>query len=167
MKKILFLDFDGVLNNVEWYGSAARKEQPALEWVDGKPRRNSARDFDPANLAALGALMRAVPDLLIVVSSTWRFGRTIEELRDLLHPEVPRGRVIGKTPRLASRLRYEEIRAWLAEYAPGALFVAFDDDTADMIQLDENFIHVPSSVGLTPEHVEKALAHFGASGTGS
>lgn len=155
----LFLDFDGVLNNTAFFERKAAARTLALD------APYSARDdFDPENLAQLADLARRVPDLEVVVSSSWRYGRALAELRDYLRPAFTRNRVVGATPRLPSRQRHEEIRAWLAANAPEALFLALDDDTMDMTPLGEAFLHVDRLAGLTSGHVERAVAYFRADG---
>ncbi|MES2155389.1 MAG: HAD domain-containing protein [bacterium] len=161
MIRILFLDFDGVLNNTAWF------EARHAEWVhDGKLPKldtpyNERDDLDPENLASLKDLLERVPGLQVVVSSSWRKGRSVPQLRELLSKSVWTSRVIGVTPSLESRLRFEEIRAWI-ENAPFKVnrFLALDDDTHDMHQLGDDFLHVDRRRGLTSAHVEKAVRHF-------
>ena len=63
--KVLFLDVDGVL-------------------IHGRPPTNW-KTPEPKAIAALNKLLAAEPDLMIVVSSCWRTGRTRIELCDLLN----------------------------------------------------------------------------------
>lgn len=159
MKRLLFLDVDGVLNNTAWF--VAQHERR----VAGLP--TSRRELDPENMRQLADLLLRVRGLDVVVSSSWRCGRTLGWLRDTLvsgpfMTGVPfaRTRIVGMTPRLESRLRHEEIRAWLAEHAPDAVFLAVDDDTFDMEPLGDGFLHVHRDAGLTPAHVELVVKHF-------
>ncbi len=157
MRRILFLDFDGVLNNTNFFerAAAARKALP----LDAP--YSASEDFDPENMAQLADLGRRVPDLEVVVSSSWRKGRNLSELRDYLQPAFARARVIGVTPGLVSRMRHEEITAWLVTNAFGDFrFIALDDDTYDMNPLGENFIHVHRAHGLTAEHVDRVVAFY-------
>lgn len=69
----LMLDFDGVLNNEVFL----RQQR----------NRGGSRLFDPDNIANLDQLCALLPVEKIVVSSSWREGRTIEQLRGLLREE--------------------------------------------------------------------------------
>ncbi|MDD5301531.1 MAG: HAD domain-containing protein [Elusimicrobia bacterium] len=157
MRRILFLDFDGVLNNTAFFAREAERRKALPLDAPYSPRH----DFDPANLTQLAVLAAQIPDLEVVVSSSWRKGRPLADLRDYLSPAFTRNRVIGVTPGLPSRLRHEEIRAWLkTNGAEDARFLALDDDTYDMHQLGKNFLHVDRETGLTAAHVEQALIFF-------
>ncbi len=157
MRQILFLDFDGVLNNTEFYNARAR----ARAFSDLAAPYSPREDFDIENMAQLAEIIARLPDLDVVVSSTWRKGATLEKLRDYLSPAVPRARVVGNTGEHPSRERWREVRAWLdANRAHVGRWLALDDDTQDMRQLGTNFLHVDRKRGLTLEHVEAVLDHF-------
>lgn len=160
-RRILFVDFDGVLNNKDWF-VRRHKEREADNWKFNLAHPyNEIDDFDPENMAHLKEIVRQVSDLCVVVSSSWRRGRTLEQLRRLLIAAVPPDQVIGATPALESRLRHEEISQWLFENAKAdAKFAALDDDSFDMTPLGRNFFHVDSKAGLTRRHVQAVVAHF-------
>lgn len=160
MRRILFLDFDGVINNTAFFHAQHEARTSVLAAL--AVPFNARDDFDPANLAQLAELMRRMPGIEVVVSSSWRVGSTLDQLRTYLAPHVPPEAVIGKTPRDESRMRHIEIRRWLAENAPDARFLALDDDTFDMEPLGKNFLHIDRALGLTPAHVELAVRHFSA-----
>lgn len=106
--RILFLDFDGVL------------QTPALE---------SWQEMELCG--GLQALLAELPDLDIVVSSSHREGRSLIDLRNLL-PESIRQRVIDATPmtpRCRARSgRQAEIESWLAAHPEIECFAAVDDE---------------------------------------
>lgn len=102
--RILFLDFDGVLNNMTWM-TRPRAQRLVLPDQD---------DLDPANLAELAYISASVPDMRVVVSSTWRIGLSLGELcRMLIAGGLGPRRVMGVTPRLSGQDRGHEIEAWL------------------------------------------------------
>lgn len=89
--RLLFLDFDGVTHPC------------------------TAGTF--IHLAKLTPLLRAHPEILVVLSTSWRLEHSLEELRLLFKVDL-RERVIGTTPALpdTSRAqRFAEIRQWLAQ----------------------------------------------------
>ena len=113
---ILFLDFDGVLH-------------PECE----VSQRGEVADF--CFLPRLESLLRAFPDVRVVISSTWREHKTLDELREMFSADIA-ARIIGATalpaPGAATRYtparREREIVAWLQ--ARGGLdqpWVALDD----------------------------------------
>jgi len=70
----------------------------------------------------------------VVVSSTWRHGKTVAELQVMLEAEGFTGRVVDKTPTGAPGARRgEEIGAWLAEHAVCGYVII--DDHIDMGEL--------------------------------
>lgn len=110
MLNILFLDFDGVLNHLDFY----------------KTRQRSGTGFDPSFvldrkcIAHLNLINAEVPSFGVVVSSTWRLGRSIHTLDLLLSDLGFVGPVIGKTDDLRTSTsrgdtRHLEIRKWLRE----------------------------------------------------
>lgn len=87
--RVLFLDIDGCVHSGE------DADEPTEYWVW---------------LPLLVDLLEPHPDVVIVVHSSWRFERTLDELRGLLGALGPR--VIDATPRAP---RWESIQRWLAE----------------------------------------------------
>lgn len=64
MKKVIFLDFDGVLNT----GNYTKKLIAA-----GKPYRDKFGElFDPEAIHNLQTVLDAVPDALLVITSSWK-----------------------------------------------------------------------------------------------
>jgi hypothetical protein len=107
MSKFLFVDFDGVLNSRSLFLNPPKAV---------RRMGNASGETDLVHIDATGAK--------IVVSSTWRHGRSIAALQDLLYRHgLRRFQVIGKTPDLRGRERGYEIDAWLQANAPDATFV--------------------------------------------
>jgi hypothetical protein len=98
--KVIFLDFDGVLvNRRSWYVRSGR-----------------TATADPPCVAALNRITDST-NAQIVVSSTWRIGMTIVELRNLLHAWGVTGAVLAKTPHMGFSVRRgSEIKAWIDMY---------------------------------------------------
>ncbi len=139
--KIIFLDFDGVLNS---YGYLRRTGQAGL-------------CLDPSRLDLLGKIVDAT-DAKLVLTSSWREHWSAESSSEIdrIFAEH-RMTVYGKTPHLRSG-REQEIRAWLAEH-PAESFVVLDDRFLNADFLDGHFI-LTSNLrdGLDQEDVRRAIA---------
>lgn len=117
MTDILFLDFDGVLHPLFPRTNRTHEENQHFE---GCSRLANVLD-------------RVAPHMKIVVSSTWRYNRSMEDLRKLLGPLG--GRTIGATPILNLRqdgVRELEAQLWLEQYTrnhmrPTVRWCALDD----------------------------------------
>jgi hypothetical protein len=144
--KLLFLDFDGVLNSEPFYRVKASGVLP----------------LDPAAVALLNELVRRAR-ARVVVSSSWRLGRrvTVASLRRTLEEVGFSGRVVGKTPELVGQPRGLEIQAYLNGWKGKAVesFVILDDD-ADMVHLSHRLVKTTFRTGLTAQHVDRAVAMF-------
>jgi DNA-binding CsgD family transcriptional regulator len=147
--KVVFLDFDGVLNSVEFMqrdpGPFDRLDPVAVARLDTLVRRSGAR---------------------VVVSSTWRLQHSVQDLHRRLAELGFTGEVAGVTPELRAavvrnadpcEVRCMEIQAWLAASAePVRRFVVLDDTALD--DLAPYLVRTDFLTGLGDEHVEQALA---------
>lgn len=144
--KVLFLDFDGVLNSHQsctfWHNKRdqAKWENEMYEAWQGTLKEYLALEFCPIAMSNVEELMRRVPDLKIVVSSTWRLGETPETLKKILHPSKLIGdAIIDVTPALRYKKdtteeadRGDEIKHWLDRHPEVTHYVIVDDDN-DML----------------------------------
>lgn len=147
---ILFLDFDGVLH-------------PYPLGRAGKPL---------SALPLLWQILDAVPELSVVISSTWREEYAFAELAKWLTAgggERFAARLIGTTPVMDSPddyvpgIRQREIEAWLAEnHATDHPYVIVDDMEAYFDLSCENLYLVDAATGLTPADVDNIIARCGA-----
>ena len=134
--KIIFLDFDGVVNSFS---------EP-----------ESLRCLSQGCVANLNTLLER-SGASIVVSSVWRIGHPIADLRQILvnaglrFPE----RIVGITPR-GYGVRGDEIGQWLRNHPEVEAFVILDDDS-DMGPFMDRLVRSDSDHGLTDLDVEKAL----------
>jgi hypothetical protein len=90
--KIIFLDFDGVLNSEMWY--KRRFNEMDMESTISK---YPFYEFDPLSIEQLNRIV-VETSAKVVVSSTWRIGRTVEELQQMLNTVGFVGEVIDTTP---------------------------------------------------------------------
>lgn len=152
--KIIFCDFDGVLNSQLYHTTPVKDRETNLGF---------AGDIDPAAVKLLNQLCSDT-GAKVVVSSTWRLGRTVEELQDLLNKRGFTGEVIGTTPDMRTGqhghciLRGNEILAWIkenraiigADYHDYRHYVIFDDDSDMLYWQRNNYFQTDPYVGLTP-----------------
>lgn len=144
--KLLFLDVDGVLNNLEVL-SDSRSSDPLGE----------------VHLKLLKTLVAAT-DCKIVISSTWRmFPESLESLKFAFEEhEIPLW--IDCTPCLQSGPRSQEILSWLkSNLTVDAVAVGIDDDEDINIGEDHGLpvkfkpIKTCFEHGLTQEVVQEAI----------
>lgn len=159
---LIFLDFDGVLNSQLWYVK-----------TKGSRERD---DLDTQAISFLNELI-AETGAKVVVSSTWRLGRTVEELQEILDRNGFKGEIIGKTRdlRLGEHgdcvLRGNEILCWIKEnpiecggcaYWEYKNYVILDDDSDMLYWQKDNFIIVDRYCGMTPSTIFQAKKILGA-----
>lgn len=105
----VFLDFDGVL----------------------RPTGSAPYGFDRRCLQRFERLMREYPSAKIVITSSWRLGMNLRELRSRFSAEIAE-RIVGVTPVFEGDDgpdRHQEILAYLKKQGQrNALWVAIDDD---------------------------------------
>ncbi len=158
---IIFLDIDGVLNSELWYISDLCQSMPSRSSID-----DFDDDFDPKAISLINGLIKGTK-AKVVISSTWRKGRTVEELQKLLNEVGFIGEVIGKTPCIdndsnSSTPRGVEIQQYLKDEGYPWYFskyVIIDDDSDFLISQQKNFFHCDNYTGLTP-NVAYKIEHF-------
>lgn len=165
MKKVIFLDFDGVLNTehnqnmLRYHGEAWQDEHGAL--------------FDSK---AVAELKRIVDDTGadIVIESSWKY-IGLEAMQQMWAERNMPGAVIGITPSSASdswllsanpddfdpangRWKGVEIEAWIADNLhEDARFVIIDDEYVILDSQQPHFVQTDSYDGITPELADKAI----------
>ena len=143
--KVIFLDVDGVLIS----------QQSGFGHYDV---RGTREEFGEDHWARYRRILE-VTGAKVVVSSTWRIGRDLEELQELLGSEV-----IGRTPTdrtlETTRVRGDEIEEWLNEHPGVEEFVILDDET-DMGVLGDYLVKTEFSTGLLDCHVEECIRRLG------
>lgn len=134
---ILFLDFDGVLHPEHCHESRHFSLLPIFEDV-----------------------VRNVPNIELVIASTWRMHASLEDLRNHFTPDVA-ARIVGITPQftqlqevpntLLSYEREAECHAWLwAHQIPHAQWLAVDDRSWLYRPFCKSLFIVNGKTGLTP-----------------
>jgi hypothetical protein len=134
--KVVFLDFDGVLNSSRWFAK-------------GTPFTHPEDHLDPEAVQLLNEL-----EADVVVSSAWRYGYRRIQLSEFLRNRGFTGKVIDTTPRLPGRERFEEIDAWLKGKDVTSFVVL--DDIAEAISPWWPNRGILIQDGLTREHIVQA-----------
>lgn len=146
MRKLIFLDIDGVMNSLR---SAKANYNKAHEL-----QVNVYEFFDPIAVRELNRICRRHdPD--IVISSTWRklrpFIDNFQTLRDHFTREgfQHADRIIDRTP-ILHKERGLEIQSWLNRNCKGETvkMVILDDDS-DMVHLKPRLTRTNFNYGLT------------------
>jgi hypothetical protein len=135
-RRVIFLDIDGVL-------------APIRRW-------DRYGNLDPACIRVLNEIV-AGGEADVVISSTWRHGKTIAELQDMLQTGGFAGCVVDKTPAdMPGASRRDEIAAWLEEHAVSGYVII--DDHADMGELRTHLVQTHPAHGLQPADAPRAIA---------
>lgn len=142
-RNIIFLDIDGVVCTPR--ASVAVGDKGILTYLDP---------------IVMGLLTKLVEDYNaeVVISSTWRQGRTFGDFHDLfavsgfykMASALPwerkheiKEQVQWKTKQLSGS-RGNEIKDWIDTYGPIKNYVILDDDSDMLDEQKENFVHVKS-----------------------
>ncbi len=165
--KVIFLDFDGVVNSEEY----SRLRRIAGHGEPGSFLYRESDEIDPIAVARLNRIIEAT-GAKVCISSTWRILHKIGELAGFLRTAGFAGEVIGMTPRQSgpSPRRGNEIAQWIESHNARPMrhgsveaFVILDDD-ADMEHLIDHLVQTDGSAGLEDHHVERAIAMLGRLG---
>lgn len=138
--KVIFLDIDGVMNNLSTLGDRER-----APWLD------------PDNVAVLNQIVRAT-GAVVVLSSSWRRVMPLDELREAFVEAGCIAEIVDITPELHDGRRGREIAAWLAAQPdPPTRYVALDDHF-DMPELPGKLVKTSWLEGLTARELPRVLA---------
>lgn len=148
---IIFLDIDGVLNSID--------SMIAFHWRKLEPYETR---LDEVSIGLLRNLVEAA-DAKIVISSTWRIGRVVEDFIKIFeHYGWTNAPVIGMTGRGGREtVRGDEIQEWIDKNNVGYYYAIIDDDS-DMLESQlGNFVHVDGVSGFRLKDLCHALNIFG------
>jgi hypothetical protein len=173
--KIVFLDIDGVIcteNSIrraiaDWSGLDVNDEDLFKKY--DKIRKSIGFfpsfdmehwPFDTDALKNIHALSRD-PQVRFVISSTWRVGRTTDQLKKLFTMKGMCIPIIDRTPSNNNDLdgRGEEIKFWLEKEKTFEVesYVVIDDDSFDIKDVHpNNFVNTEFKDGFNSKHLEEA-----------
>ncbi len=145
---LLFLDFDGVLNTTGFQARLA---------AGRKPRKDSwGALFDPSAVASLGEIVGAASPR-IVISSTWRYIHSLEDMRRMWAERGLPGEVYDVLPSDTPCLtRGEEVEMYLASYGPCRYVIVDDTDEFSPVQ-KSCYVETGHIRGLTADDACKAV----------
>jgi len=157
--KVIFLDIDGVLNHEIWFKGWKEYKELCGGIVDHEKRRW----FDPRCVALVNRLTDET-NAKIVLSSTWRQGVPVNDLKELLKGVGITGELIDKTPKIyppagigGSLPRGFEIQTWLKKTKETIeSYVILDDDSDMLLEQSSNFIKIDTYCGITYNTVTRA-----------
>ena len=149
MRRIIFLDFDGVLNT-EYYQGLLQFQ--GKQWQD-----QYGAFFDPRAVRQLKRVIDTT-GADIVVESSWKY-LGLEAMQELWRVRDLPGRVIDITPSLTDNAsKGEGISAWLSEHATlDTPYVIIDDEYVVLDTQIPYFIWTNPYEGLTEDHADRAM----------
>ena len=161
MRKVIFLDIDGVLNT---------------GWCYTQMDRNTPKDkygyaFDPKSVANLKKILEET-GADIVISSSWK-SLGLSELEEMWQNRGLPGKLIGITPNSVSdemllnadldhmeifSIRGMEIKEWLDKHGKKVShYVIIDDMDSFLSSQQSHFVQTDPEVGITNEDVKKVV----------
>lgn len=168
--KIVFLDIDGVVatNNARHDELKRYYQEDTIEKVEAAMDKNILPfprismfywPFDKRVINELYRLKKQT-NCEFVLSSSWRKGRTLEELNEMFALKGLRIQLFDKTNTVKDVTRGEEIQSWIRKhYEQISNYVIIDDECDyDIIQTHpNNCINVTSDEGFTKNDCDKAI----------
>lgn len=145
--KIIFLDIDGVLKTKNGLRRAFKKFKKLVPDI-----------LDEFAVKNLNNLIKET-NAGLVMTSTWRYGESIESIHRILSKQGVEGNVVGMTPELgqfkeqsfSTVTRGEEIQEWLKRNGEPVDYVILDDDPNILQQQTAHFVKCDSEDGFANE----------------
>jgi len=161
MRKIIFLDIDGVLNTERWHCQTASNEL----------QDEYGYKFDPVAVTNLSKIIEET-GADIVISSSWKF-MGLSKMRKMWKDRKLPGNVIGITPNTVSdefllnvdldnmdimAIRGQEVKEWLMLNKNEITNYVILDDMNDILQEQEShFVWIDPEVGITSGNAVQAI----------
>lgn len=169
-KNIIFLDIDGVLNCQLFFKKHYKETKKEIS-KQVKSKEIYRLDYYksqicPERMDLLNNLCKET-DSVVVISSTWRKGKTVEELKEILSYCGSTFEIIDKTE-ITGYERGTEISLWLknnikldfGDYSLFRRYVIIDDDSDMLLNQKNNFFQTDNYSGLTPNTCYKIKRFF-------
>lgn len=166
--KYIFLDIDGVLNSDLYMTSARYLAEVTVLGLNpvGMEVMNNAHHLhlDPTAIKLFNSLVEK-SSAKVILSSSWRKKYSRAEMNAMLKGRGATFELSGVTPaKMSWRPRGLDIAAFLYEAKrtdgePEAFVIL--DDVDEFSKFQAHFVQTSEQVGLTQEHVERALKILG------
>lgn len=169
---VIFLDIDGVFNCQIFYQENYKEVKKRLR-KQVKSKEIERLDYYksqicPDRIKWFSELCKEV-NADVVISSTWRMGKSVEELQEIMNYCGGSFRIIGKTEHLGYE-RGIEISKWLKDnvkpetygcnYYDFHRYAIIDDDSDMLLNQRFNFFQTDNYSGLTPNTCYKIKRFF-------
>jgi len=143
--KVIFLDFDGVLNSLQsfkfWADVRDQDDwEKGLQGSQMSLKEYLAMELCPICVHNVQELVTRTPGVKIVVSSSWRVGETVETLKKMLKMSKPISDAIIDVTESFSNIRGEEIQKWLDAHPEVTDYVILDDDQDMLDSQKDHFV---------------------------
>ena len=150
--KVIFLDFDGVLNSqTSFLYEDNRRRVHKEQGVKGPVNQTLSHQ----QCAAFQYVLNQYPEVKVVLSTTWRNLYDMEWLKaKLAEYHIDSSRVIGKTPEEFSGNRGIEIQRWLTDHPEVTHYVIIDDNDWGIVGVHGrgHFVQTTWEGGMNIEH---------------
>jgi hypothetical protein len=167
--KVIFLDFDGVLNSVRSVVADNCNKHDALTTKKTMLLNDKIESgFDPVAVNLVYQLIQRT-DSYVVVSSAWRHSMSLVNLRNIFNIEFgwPSGideRIIGTTEIITNNNRGEEIDKWISDHTCGIRnfnYIIIDDGYVFLDNQFKRLVQTDPYEGFLFNDYCKALLLFG------
>ena len=158
--KVIFLDFDGVLNSE---GSFLYEHRRRTQWKLQGIKGDVSETLCNVCTSNFQFILDTYPEVKIVISSTWRVFFSIVQLKEILASyHVDSSRVIDVTPNDTTwgGNRGVEIATWLKEHPEVKHYIVIDDNDwgIDAVHPKSQIVRTDWNTGMTWNHVLEAIA---------
>lgn len=144
--KIVFLDIDGVLKTT------------ASDYYWSQTDDFKATKFCPICCSNLNYLLKELSDWVIVLTSSWRLGFNISEMRELFRANrLPAHKLVDYTPYIQSAPRFTEIQTYL-DNSVCTDWLILDDES--MGPLSDHQIKMDKLIGLSWKDVKQGIHYY-------
>ncbi|MBQ2521547.1 MAG: hypothetical protein II537_02450 [Bacteroidales bacterium] len=163
--RIIFLDFDGVLNTEAWQRHCIERGIPTEDGFGPA--------FDPESVAHLEEIVDAFPDTAVVITSSWKLDG-IARMQRLWEKRSLPGKLLGITPDYVPKFdertfddilqgilpveRGAEIKEWQKRNnATDCPYVILDDLQDFYPDQQAHFVEIDPRMGITAEDASRAI----------
>jgi hypothetical protein len=153
--KVIFLDFDNVLNDNAWIHATEQKHPGVVTWSLDIGREL----LDPVRVARVQRVCDATGASVVIVSG-WRRWAKLEDITMLLREKGLTAPVLGAVlSRFSGDCRADMTRQWLKEHKEVTRYVILDDSQELWFYSPQwKPFHVMPKDGMEDEHVDQAIA---------